>query len=121
MRADSGSCSRTAISASASSRLILTPETFSRLYSMICSERGRRGIRVVGAEVPGERRVEGGAEPVQHDGPAGRAEHLAIHAPVVVGGASGPGEVTARHEHDAGAGVLGVVQLLLVGVDHLVE
>ncbi len=84
-------------------------------------QRGRRGIRVVGAEVAGERRVERGAEPVQHDRAGGGAEHLAVDAAVVVGGLRGAREVAARHQHDAGAGVLRVVELLLVGVDHLLE
>ena len=84
-------------------------------------QRGRRGIRVVGAEVAGERRVERGAEPVQHDRAGGGAEHLAVDAAVVVGGLRGAREMAARHQHDAGAGVLRVVELLLVGVDHLLE
>ncbi len=70
------------------------------------------------AEVAGQLRVERGAQPVQHDRRPGPGQHLGVDAFVVGGRRGGPGQVPAGHQHGAGAGVLGELQLLDVGVHH---
>ena len=77
------------------------------------------GLELRGAPVPGERRVERGAQPVQDHRPVGLAQQVQVHAQIVLAGPGARGQRPAGHQDHAGPGGLHQVQLLLVGLDHV--
>ena len=87
------------------------------LRDVLVDDREQRvagGVEVVVAPVAGERRVEGGAEPVQDRRPLERAEHVAVGLGVVLRVQRGGGERAAGHQDHLGAGALDERALLLV-------
>ncbi len=85
-------------------------------------QEGVRGGRDVGGpEVPGETRIERGAEPVEDHRRLRRGQDAVVDATVVVGTLRCTGEVPARHEDRPGPGVLRERELFEIGVGDRVE